>query len=222
MDQALPLARAAGALPHAQVGDSLYHRERDAVEGFARRVEAITPGAMLEPLEIDLSLGPMRLTGWLAGAAESGLVGYRMNTIQPWTRLELWVRHLVLNCLAPAGARRVSHWLGEGEEIRLLPVKAPEALLETLLELYWQGLREPLHFFPRSAHAFVEAMRKGARVDPLQKARRIWEGSDFSRGERENLYYQLAFRHADPLDEQFERLAKQVFQPMFEHLGESS
>ena len=34
----------------------------------------------------------------------------------------------------------------------------------------------------------------------LKEAAQAWEGNEFTRGERQDLYYQLCFRHQDPID----------------------
>jgi exodeoxyribonuclease V gamma subunit len=77
-----------------------------------------------------------------------------------------------------------------------------------------------LHFFPKSALAYVETLRKDQNQDTdkaLRAARAQWEGGDFQRltPERENVYYQLAFRDTDPLDAEFEAVATAVFGPLF-------
>ena len=49
----------------------------------------------------------------------------------------------------------------------LEPVANPHKTLRALLELYWRGTRRLLHFFPRSALAYVEKLDKdgdGERV----------------------------------------------------------
>jgi exodeoxyribonuclease V gamma subunit len=89
--------------------------------------------------------------------------------------------------------------------------------LEELLEAYWQGLMEPIHFFPLSSWAYAEALSKGKEPEEaLKSARNKWEGSDFNRGEIEDFYYQVCFEHAEPLDGEFEELSKRIFEPLIE------
>lgn len=214
---ALPLARAAGALPHGQVGETLYRRERQEAELFARRLRGFLPDPAPEPLGVDLELAGLRLVGGLAGVGQDGLKDYRMDNIQPRHYLSLWLRHLVLNCLAPEGVELRSQWLGEDRVAKLAPVAEPRERLAALLELYRQGLRWPLRFFPRSAWAYAQALGK-PKADPLAAARGQWEGGDFVWGEGRDPYYRLAFRDLDPLDEVFSGLAAAVFQPLLAHL----
>lgn len=87
----------------------------------------------------------------------------------------------------------------------------PLTHLETLLELYGEGLREPLRFFPRTAAAY-------ARKKELSAARTVWEGERFP--ENDDPYYRLCFGAIDPLDREFERIAQAVFGPLADHRGE--
>jgi exodeoxyribonuclease V gamma subunit len=102
---------------------------------------------------------------------------------------------------------------------------APE-LLAALLGLYWKGLTRPLKFFPQTAWAYAEAVRKQesgeSRRDPTGAARLSWEGNSFNRipGEREDAYFDLCFRNVDPLDEEFQQTARAVFEPLLNVLEE--
>jgi exodeoxyribonuclease V gamma subunit len=213
------LVRAAGLLPHGAIGRSLYRREQRRLKPLLEtlRQDPTAPG--LKP-EVNLRLGAFQLTGWLSNVTARGLLDYAVRAPTARHYLELWIRHLVLNCLRPRGIEPYSTWLGLGEKLVLRPVQEPAEQLEKLLDLYWQGLREPLRFFPRSALDFIEAERQAQQGDPLDKARRRWQGSEFNRGEGEHPYYRLAFRHQDPIDETFAALARRVFEPLFEHREE--
>ena len=52
----------------------------------------------------------------------------------------------------------------------------------------------------------------------------MWEGSkydeDDARGERDDPYYELAFRGSDPLDDEFEAAARTMFAPMLAAMDE--
>ena len=100
------------------------------------------------------------------------------------------------------------------------------AILTNLLELYWQGLRQPLKFFPQTSLAYAEASRNqasGKSKDPMSAALTSWEGNSFTKmpGEGEDAYYDLCFRNTDPLDQEFERVALDVFGPQLSALKEA-
>jgi len=87
--------------------------------------------------------------------------------------------------------------------------------------LFRQGLETPLHFFPNSSYEYAEQLlRKSApESTALSRAARIWVGSDFSkynRGESNDPYYSLCFRHSSPLDTDFQINAVKIFKPLLD------
>lgn len=218
------IMRTNGALPHGQVGECVFAGALERVERFAGRLGPLFPRRQGAPLELDLSVGDFRLTGRLSGMTPDGWVGYRLAKIKAGDYLKLWLHHLVLHLVERDEDRpQKSYWVAEDRLITLNPVEQPRALLQELLDHYWQGAQRVLHFFPRSALAYMERLRQDKEPNPdqaLWAARRIWEGEERQPGiaERDNAYYQLAFGETDPLDEEFIRLSQAVFGPLFAHL----
>ncbi len=208
-DDPLDVMRARGALPHGELGRAAFRSERGTVEGFVQRVAAAIDGDRLPPLPVELRLGAMTVRGTLAGLTRGGLVDYRLARTKARDRLGLWIRHLILACAAPPGVALRSLWLGDDATVTLGPVAEPAATLRTLVDLYWDGLRRPLHFFPETA---LTCLAKGG---DLGAARDVWEGDEYGyrTGEGSDAYYQAAFRDTDPLDAELVQLAGQVFGP---------
>ena len=215
------VARGSGALPHGQVGDCVFAQAQERVTRFAGRLGRVLPRRDMEPLDLEFKLDGFELSGRLTGMTPAGRVGYRLASIKANDYLNLWLHHLALNVAAPAGMALQSRWVAEDKEVLLEPVEEAAAHLRAVLEWYWQGTRRLLHFFPKSALAYVETLCKDQNQDvdkALRAARRQWEGDDFQRltPERENVYYQLAFRDTDPLDAEFAAVAVAMFEPIFE------
>jgi len=206
-EQSVALARGAGLLPHGRVGELAVAEEDAVVRPLAERLAGCLP-ASTRVLPVNLDFGEVRLTGALTGVSGDGLVDYRLAEAGPIDWVRLWLRHLVLNCAAPAGVACQSRFIARNEDIALGPVGDAREVLGQLADVYWRGLRAPLHFFPRSAFQYVNA-----KSDNDGAAQRVWEGNDFGRGESANPYYQLAFRGSDPLDDEFRELARRVYEP---------
>ena len=171
---------------------------------------------------VDLPLGGFRLTGQVRGLTPECWVGYRLAGMKANDYLNLWLHHLALNAAAPDGMSRPSHWVAEDQEVLLEPIPVADAVayLQALLAIYQQGTQRLLHFFPNSALTYMETLRKDKHQDTdkaLRAAQRAWEGSEYDqrRAERDDAYYQLAFRDTDPLDDEFVELAQAVFAPLF-------
>ncbi len=219
------VVRAGGALPHGQVGQCVFAEARARVTRFAGRLGRALPGRKTEWLNVDLALGDFRLTDRLTGLTPTGWVGYRLASMKAADYLDLWLHHLALNAAAPAGVALQSHWVAEDKDVILEPVEQPELQFRALLELYWEGSRRLLHFFPKSALAYVERFRKEQDADKaLRAARGAWEGDEFRQGfaERDDPYYRLAYRDTDPLDAEFAALAAAVFEPLFAHVRQEA
>lgn len=213
----LALERARGVLPHGCMGEIAFERGRGAVESFVTRVAARMPQTRLDPIPVALDVDNARLTGVLRSICPDGLFMYRLAKVTVNDRLSLWIRHLVLNAVAPKGVALASRCIGENAILTLRPVADPIGALEELLELYFTGLVRPLHFFPKSACIYVE---EGALTN---KVRNTWFSAPFGDSppcEGDDPYNQLAYRGVDPLDEAFERTARIVFGRMNEWLHE--
>lgn len=204
-----PVARARGILPPACQGEFMFRGLGDGVRELAGRVRELTGGrAPLDSLPVNLAMGPYRITGILGDIWPDALLRHRGGKLSGRDQVRLWIEHLVLNALTVDGYPAASVLVATDTTLGFEPVEEPLGHLATLLDLYGEGLREPLRFFPRTAAAY-------ARKGELSAARTAWEGEFFPEGD--DPYYRLCFGDVDPLDEDFERIARAVFGPLNEH-----
>ncbi|MFO1349265.1 MAG: exodeoxyribonuclease V subunit gamma [Gammaproteobacteria bacterium] len=213
-------ARGSGLLPHGRVGERQFQQLWDNLKHYAGRLRKVLPRDHLPPLEVDIAVGAARLHGWLNGVSAQGLFDFRPATAKAKDRLRLWLRHLALNHIGPPTIAPDSVWIGLDGDLRLRPVADPDRHLRLLVDFYWEGLRRPLPFFPRSAYEFAIATRQPkAKSTPQAQAWQEWESNDYRPGEDINPYFQLAFRGCDnPLAGEFEELARAIFDPLLDHL----
>ncbi len=178
------------------------------------------------PLEIDRILGPFHLSGWLTDLYDGGRITWRSAALKGSTLMELWIHHLILNLLAPAHLPLHSlHLARDASPARkpvtiwtLKPVAEPEHHLQELLDHYWQGLSQPLHFFPETSRAWAEAEGTGKEE---AKARAVWEEGFQRSGEGDDPAYSYFFDKTAPLDSDFIALSA-LFTPIFAHLEQDS
>ncbi|MDR2551181.1 MAG: exodeoxyribonuclease V subunit gamma [Desulfobulbus sp.] len=153
----------------------------------------------LEPVAVDLALGPFRLVGWLGDCHASGRVTWRTAAPKGTDLIVLLVRHLVLNLQAPEGLLPVSVHLARDparpeEPVRCLTLPAmadAENHLRLLLDGYWQGLSAPLPFFPETSLAWAKTRYRGK--DAHAAARQVWEVGFYRDGEGSDPVYRLCF-----------------------------
>ncbi|WP_068712264.1 exodeoxyribonuclease V subunit gamma [Vibrio tritonius] len=173
--------RAQGKLPVGAFGTLELETNRVQTQELAQRIRFLT-AQPLEDIEVNAQLNflgegkPIRLTGWLTQVYQSGLLRYRSGSIRAQDILAAWIDHL---CMSLAGYSKSTHVIGydrkEGVVHQILPPMASKeeaiAMLNELVRLFYQGLTEPLAYFPRTALACVEAgFSRGNWVDDEEKS----------------------------------------------------
>ncbi len=212
-----------GRLPQGGFGQAEFDRIALESGQFAEQLRPLL-AQPLPSLEIDRTIGPFRLTGWLTDLYPGGRITWRTGKLKGGTLIELWMHHLILNILAPAGQGLASVHLARdtaqsGEPVRretLRPVAAPDAYLRQLLDAYWQGLSRPLSFFPETSLAWAEAMHSGK--DGLRAARQSWEDGFNRDGEGRNSAYKYFFQQDTFTPSEEFIVLTDLFTPIFAHL----
>ncbi|MBW1840632.1 MAG: exodeoxyribonuclease V subunit gamma [Deltaproteobacteria bacterium] len=222
LQDCLPLERAMGKLPHGTVGDVFYNELSVDAEAFVSRIRSRTDGRRLPLLDIDLEIGDIRLFGQIADIYDHGLVRIRYAKTKPKDMLSSWIYHLVLCSFTDQRYPKTTLFIGKDTAFEFNSIHNALENLIKLTDLYWKGLSKPIHFFPDSSMAY--AHRRIEQNKPEQtaliSAQQKWSGSDFSRGESLDPYYDLCFNNINPIDEGFKETAEAVFAPIFEHYRE--
>ena len=225
-----PVQKAMGSLPHGTPGTCAYDDLSHAVNNFADKTEVYLQNRILEPLNIELGAVGFKLTGKIESIYADRLVHYRYTKLKATDHLRLWIQHLIL-CLVAPHDYKPSLVIGLSPESKepqwaafeYMPAAGAREVLEALLDIYWQGLVRPVHFFPKAAWQYAKVLlQKGkSEEDAIKKAVTEWEGNDYNnQGESKDPYYDLCFRYTNPIDEEFQRTAEKVFKPLFEHQRE--
>lgn len=209
--------RGEGRLPHGTPGELVLEEQIAIAQPFAERIAACL-GQRLEPLEVDIQLGGFRLQGRLRQLQPDGLLDWRFGRLRARDRLALWVRHLVLNAVAPSGIEPSSRFLTEKEELELAPVADAPALLLDLLDLRWRGLQELLPFFPETSLAYVTAKPD----EREQRAEQVWTDDYAQTPESADPAVTIAWRGRDPLADEFATLAQRIYGPLLVCAGRES
>jgi len=211
-------ARAGNEYPIGPLGDIQAEQELLQLGDFAQRVAADlchSPRSVFShTLCFSLDGCAWQLAGNLRDLGPTGLIRYRYDDMRAGDYLEAWVAHLFLNAAQLPLDQRHTVWHARDGRVAFPPVEQAHLRLQELLELYREGLNRPVHFFPKAALAFQQG--GGSLAD----ARRAWRPAQpHARGESSDPSYRLALRGLDdPLDEDFMRCARTVFEPLLKHL----
>ena len=224
MERWFPIARAAGELPPGRAGESHLREISENARLFARAVKDKAGLRPADPELVQLTIGEFEISARLDNLYDGRLVRRRLTTRKPNDVLKSWIDHLLLNCVRPTESVLITATKEKQPVVAFFapPEEDPGALLASLLDLYWRGLRAPLPFFPRSSYAFAERTVHPTRgSSPLQKAEMEWgdpatakENEFGPNTEGDNDYFNLAFRNVpNPLGEESQALALAVFGP---------
>jgi exodeoxyribonuclease V gamma subunit len=203
------LAEAGIEYPPGALGSVVLDDEMGSLRRFAAEVEEATRPPCLAPLPVDLPFvldgEPWRLATVLTGRRDQGLVLHRYDDSRAGDYLAGWLTHLAAAAVSPTPIE--TRWISRNGSFRFTDCREAQAILEGLLRLYRRGLREPIHFFPKSAWEYIKCGRN------LGKARGEWHKTfGDARGEDTHAAYRLALRgSADPLDADFQACAETVF-----------
>lgn len=205
---------ASGELPPGSVGEVGFAQCASRAEAFAALLEQVRVAPPV-PSDLAVSIGDFQLTGRVRERTAAGPLVFRCGRLRARDLLGAWLEHLAANCFRPGQKTTL---LCEDKRSEFAPPADAEPLLGALLELYWQGLRAPLKFFPESALKFAEAERSARSANPdspFEKARKAWNGDRYQdiKGERENAAFDLCFRHEEAIDETFAAHARAIFGP---------
>ncbi len=212
-----------GRLPQGGFGSCAFKAVAAESEPFAAQLRPLLAEAVA-PMELDHAIGSFRLTGWLGQVYRGGRINWRTGALRGADLVELWVHHLCLNLLAPAGVTLCSLHLARDSQadvplrsISLGPVAEAEKHLHQLLAFYWQGLTRPLPFFPETSWAWARAEADRAE----EEARKTWEGGFLREGEGSDPAYGYFFSGSElDLSEDFFRLAA-LYHPILDHVEDS-
>lgn len=210
---------ASGMLPHGTVGQVLFQQMADEVHQFASRLGTRFPKGDGAEVPIDLNIEPFHLSGELSDIYPEKRFVYRLAKIRPQDRLALFISHLImLNHFGKDSVQRTSMLVCQDAQLELASLENAHDTLLNYLDLYWQGLKSPLPFFPKSSYAYAIKHYQGKTSQQAMSAARVkWQGSPpYAPGENQDPYLNLCFSHQDPLDERFKTTALNVFLPLLE------
>ncbi len=217
------VARASQHLPPETMGRLQYEHLYEEAWELARRVGEQTSSELPRDIPFTLDVAGTGLHGTLRRITPGGGRSFRFARLKARDLLTAWTGHLTLCLLKPDGVFTRTTLLGlDGQTWHLNPVQDPVDHLTDLVVLFRRGLTAPLRVFPETSLAYARSrlQKNKTAAEALDDARREWTGYRYP-GEGRDPYLQLAFRDKDDvLDQDFEQLALQVFEPVLDCLAE--
>jgi exodeoxyribonuclease V gamma subunit len=216
LDDYRPLQLALGQLPHARVGTFYYNEMSIDVDHFVSKLEPFTDRKIADPMEAQIEINDFRLQVRLPEIYERGLIQVRYAKQRAQDILRSWIYHLAFCEVRPQKRKRPSVLIFKNIAWQFNPVDLQRQFLADLIDVFKQGLENPLHFFPNASLEYVkqEQLKGKSKTSALKMAQKKWLSTDFARGESDDPYFDICFKMVDPFDASFQEIAKTVFEPL--------
>jgi len=226
------ILNAQGRLPHGVPGEVRFYEIKDEVDGLARKIEKLSGGDdPLEALPVDTQIIADEKKFHLTGVIEdiyprARIIAYPGKGTKAKDVLSSWIYHLALNLEGGNGYPRESIFISaDKKQFRFRLVEKPGEILQSLLRIYWRGLKGWLPFTPEVSRSYVaDRYDKKDEQTAFENAERKWTKTDFNY-ERENIFFRMCmertglFEGNERTQEEFKTLAEAVFDPAIDHGG---
>jgi len=206
-DECLSAARSRGALPPLSAGKAVFDTTWEKSRQFA---SALDPqlGSPLEPLAVTFAADGVQLHALLENCREGVHTRWRCASMKGKDRLALWLDHLLLNVAKADGYPLHSMMIANDTALELPPLEHAATVLSNLLELYREGMKRPLRFFPETSWHLLQGGQP--------KAETSWRGDQRLGlpGECNNQAVVLCFGGEEPWGEELSALAERIYGPL--------
>jgi exodeoxyribonuclease V gamma subunit len=215
------ILRAEGRLPSGSAERSEFLGLKTEVEAFVGEVQKFLPPEKNScQYDCSLDLNGVAFSGRFNLWPDFGHVAFRCAKLKVKDLIRCWIVHLALNASGDDwnGDRNSIH-IATDKKFAFAPLEQEYArlLLVDLLELFKEGFRCPLPFFPETSYAF--AQKDGDRQDRLSAAEKKWSPPNYKTeipSEFEDLYVKRCFAEDVIYQDGFAELAEKVFKPLLE------
>jgi exodeoxyribonuclease V gamma subunit len=206
-DECLSAARSRGVLPPLSGGKAAFDAVWEKSRQFAAALEPKL-GSPLEALTFAFDHDKVHLHAVLENCRSGTHLRWRCAGMKGKDRLSIWLDHLLLNTARTDGYPLQSMMIASDTILELPPIDHAAEILSDLLELYCEGMKRPLSFFPETSWAIL----KGDQ----QKAETCWRGDQRRgiHGECENQAVALCFGSEEPWGEELYSLAVRIYGPL--------
>jgi exodeoxyribonuclease V gamma subunit len=220
LDDLKPAVDARGILPHAEIGSYEFNCMSLDIKRYGDFLATYIQKRKPESQACQLMVGDFTLTGRLPGIYDDNCLYFRYARWNPGDMIRLWIYHLVRCCLTDVPPGK-SWYIARDAVFEFAPVSDSHMILKSLMAIYWEGLAEPVHFFPVSSYVYAEQMIRYAktRAAGLRAAEKTWI-NEHSWSESADPYVAFCFAGLNPLDNRFETLAERVFSPIMANFRE--
>jgi exodeoxyribonuclease V gamma subunit len=216
------IAYAADALPEGFAGKRSFKDQMETSAQFGAELRKILDQEPKPQIHIDLNIDSFHIKGKLTSFYKNGQWLYRFGSLRGKDCVELWIKHLIYLSSKPEDYPPVTHMItsdsGSVNQKTMADIENPEDILRSLLELYKEGICNPLLFFSNTSFAFAEAIieKKYEVGRAANSCYKEWKAYNSSFKEGDDAYNLFVMGDNVPTkDLLFQKYALDFWQPFF-------
>lgn len=180
-----------GVLPSGWPGERLFNELIDQAKTAKQELISKNYSPKSIVYEISIPLKNKRIEGSVKSYSNSEYLDINPSAKSGKVLVQSWLKHL-LYC---TGQNKKSSSLllcqlkkDSPVWIRFKPIVQSKEILQSLVGVYEDGIKEPLHLFPKTQAEYQDAILKNKNKPPEQYAKSEFEGGFKKYGEREDVY----------------------------------
>lgn len=213
------LLLANGKLPYGGFGALVRDEAFDAVDSLRENLLPYAETLAAESRHVDLEIGGFRLIGAIPNIGPERMVWWRNGKQRAVDLIQIRLRQLTWVAAGNSPLPVTAVWTDREAEFT-----APDMAIEAIdhwLEAWWNGLSQPLRFFPKASMAYARKLgdSPGDGQAAMYAAQKAWRDNSGGKipAECEDSNYGLVWDlgDEDPLNDEFCAIAELLLLPLF-------
>ncbi len=212
------IALARGIVPEGITGRDIFEEVMNNSLPLAGSAAEWMEGFAEEKIFTEQRVGKTLIAGFVGNIYGSRQILWRPGKIRAIDKINLYINHLLINL---SGLRVQSIFTSPEEEFRLVPFDDCAGRLEVLVNVFDEGSKRILPFFPKTSWDYAATIFSGkSKFDALKKGKNTWKTNFGFKGESEdNPYFELIsdeinFDTSEAPTKDFEKIALTIFEPI--------
>jgi exodeoxyribonuclease V gamma subunit len=214
--------KASNQLPHGSTGLTYFNDISVRLSGFIDQIKQYANGNQFENHYESLNIGEYVLSGVLSNTWPEYQILFRYARIKPFDYISAWIQHLFISCCKKTNLPKQTILLTKDIEVRFQPVQEPEIALQELLDIFYEGLMQPIPFFSNVSWIYAKSVLvdKISHEKAIDKVLKTWYSDERFTfyDEKSDPYVKLCFTPSDIFGDQFISKAVSVFKPIFQNV----
>ena len=206
MEELTSLVYDTGMVPKEWPGQKLIQEISGTVNRAYSELSGNNDTPIINLVEIDYKLNSNYITGYIYNYSNSEFLDIVPSKSSGKVLFQSWIRYLIYSLSGSSNTEGMLICnLKKDDPKRYIfhPVVNGELMLERLVELFRSGHENPLKFFPKTLYEYEKELKKTSEEKALEKAKKEFEGDDWSYPERDDSSINLILGEETPFKNEY-------------------